>query len=146
MKPVIAIVGRPNVGKSTLFNRLTNSRAALVADEPGVTRDRQYGSGLFNDYSYLLIDTGGIDDGDMIAPAMAEIVSKQSLRAANEADAVIWVVDGRDGLTMIDEKLALNLRRICKRLYLAVNKTEGLDKSIVIMRVRQSWIYFYNFI
>lgn len=131
MKPVIAILGRPNVGKSTLFNRLTNSRAALVADEPGVTRDRQYGTGTFNDRSYIIIDTGGLDEGDMVDPAMATIVSKQSLQAAAEADAVIWMVDGRDGLTSIDEKLANQLRRKCKRLYLAVNKSEGMDESIV---------------
>lgn len=131
MKPVIAIVGRPNVGKSTLFNRLTNSHAALVADAPGVTRDRQYGTGTFNDHAYIIIDTGGLDDGDMVDSAMAEIVSKQSLQAAKEADAVVWVVDGRDGLTVTDEKIAIQLRRVCKRLYLAVNKSEGMDESII---------------
>lgn len=131
MKPVIAIIGRPNVGKSTLFNRLTNSRAALVADEPGVTRDRQYGIGIFDEQAYIIIDTGGLDDGDMVDPAMADIVSKQSLQAAKEADAVVWVVDGRDGLTTTDEKLVRQLRQVSRRLYLAVNKSEGMDASIV---------------
>lgn len=130
MKPVIAIIGRPNVGKSTLFNRLTGSRAALVADEPGVTRDRQYGHGTFNERTFILVDTGGLEDGSMADPVLAGIVSKQSLQAAREADAVIWVVDGRDGLTIADEKLAQQLRPVCKRLYLAVNKTEGVDAAM----------------
>lgn len=130
MKPVIAIIGRPNVGKSTLFNRLTGSRAALVADEPGVTRDRQYGHGTFNEHTFILIDTGGLEDGSLADPVLAGIVSKQSLQAAREADAVIWVVDGRDGLTIADEKLAQQLRPVCKRLYLAVNKTEGVDAAM----------------
>jgi GTPase len=131
MNPVIAVVGRPNVGKSTLFNQLTKSQAALIADQPGVTRDRQYGTGIFEDRRFILIDTGGLDEADGVAPEMAKIVSLQSIQAAREADAVIWLVDGRDGLTMMDEKLAEQLRKTCKRLYLAVNKTEGMDAAII---------------
>ena len=130
MNPVIAVVGRPNVGKSTLFNQLTKSRAALIADQPGVTRDRQYGIGTFEDRQYILIDTGGLDEGDSVSPGIAKIVSQQSLQAAREADAVIWLVDGREGLTIMDEKLASHLRPACKRLYLAVNKTEGIDAAV----------------
>jgi GTP-binding protein len=131
MKPIIAIVGRPNVGKSTLFNRLTNSRIALVADEPGVTRDRQYGNASFNDHSFILIDTGGLEKSDAETGAIADLITRQSLLAAGEADAVIWLVDGRDGLTVAEEKLARQLRVVSKRLFLAVNKTEGLDKAII---------------
>jgi GTP-binding protein len=131
MKPVIAIIGRPNVGKSTLFNRLTNSRTALVADEPGVTRDRQYGNARYNDYPFILIDTGGLEKSDAETGEIADLITQQSLYAAHEADAVIWLVDGRDGLTMPDENLARELRAQCKKLFLAVNKTEGLDEAII---------------
>jgi GTP-binding protein len=131
MKPVIAIVGRPNVGKSTLFNRLTNSRTALVADEPGVTRDRQYGNAWFNDHAYILVDTGGLEKSDTESGVIADLITRQSLLAAREADAVIWLVDGRDGLTAADENLAKRLRAESKKLFLAVNKTEGQDESIV---------------
>lgn len=130
MNPVIAVVGRPNVGKSTLFNQLTKSRAALIADQPGVTRDRQYGIGTFEDRQFILIDTGGLDESDSVSPGIAKIVSQQSLQAARDADAVIWLVDGREGLTIMDEKLASQLRTACKRLYLAVNKTEGIDAAV----------------
>ncbi len=131
MKPVIAIIGRPNVGKSTLFNRLTNSRNALVADMPGVTRDRKYGHASYQDFSFILVDTGGLEEYENISPDISRLVTKQSIQAASEADAVIWIVDGRDGLTMMDEKLAMMLRPVCKKLFLAVNKTEGLDESEV---------------
>jgi GTP-binding protein len=131
MKPIIAIVGRPNVGKSTLFNRLTNSRIALVADEPGVTRDRQYGNASFNDHTFILIDTGGLEKSDADTGAIADLITRQSLYAAREADAVIWLVDGRDGLTIADEKLARQLRVVCKHLVLTVNKTEGMDEAII---------------
>ena len=131
MKPVIAIIGRPNVGKSTLFNRLTNSRTALVADVPGVTRDRQYGNACYNDYSFILIDTGGLDKSDTETGEIADLITQQSMHAVHEADAVIWLVDGRDGLTIPDEKLARELRAQCKKLFLAVNKTEGLVEAII---------------
>ena len=131
MKPIIAIVGRPNVGKSTLFNRLTNSRIALVADEPGVTRDRQYGNACFNDHSFILIDTGGLEKSDAETGEIADLITRQSLHAAREADAVIWLMDGRDGLTIADEKLARQLRIVCRRLFLTVNKTEGMDEAVI---------------
>ena len=130
MNPVIAVVGRPNVGKSTLFNQLTKSQAALVADQPGVTRDRQYGIATFADRRFILVDTGGLDEHDRDSPRIAKIVSQQSMLAIREADAVIWLVDGREGLTIMDEKLAAHLRPACKRLYLAVNKTEGMDAAV----------------
>jgi len=130
MISVIAIVGRPNVGKSTLFNRLTRSRNALVADQPGVTRDRQYGIGQCGELSFILIDTGGLFETSPSA-SIESLITGQSLQAVREADAVIWLVDGRDGLTVADETLATQLRPLCKHLYLAVNKTEGLDADIV---------------
>ena len=103
MKPVIALVGRPNVGKSTLFNRLTRTRDALVADFPGLTRDRKYGDGRMGDYPYTVVDTGGIGENeDGIDAPMTD----QSLRAVGEADLVLFMVDGRAGLTAADEQIA----------------------------------------
>jgi GTP-binding protein len=129
LKPVIAIVGRPNVGKSTLFNRLTRSRDALVADEPGLTRDRHYGEGRVGERPYLLIDTGGFEPvaKDGIVYAMA----RQTQQAIAEADAVIFVLDGRAGLVPHDERLADTLRRSGSRVVLAVNKAEGMKHSLV---------------
>ena len=102
MNPVIALVGRPNVGKSTLFNRLTRTRDALVADFPGLTRDRKYGSGQLGDKTYTVIDTGGISgDEQGIDAAMAE----QSLTAIDEADIVLFMVDGRAGLMPADQAI-----------------------------------------
>ena len=103
MKPVIALVGRPNVGKSTLFNRLTRSRDALVANMPGLTRDRKYGKGEFNDDSFIVIDTGGItghEEGIDLETA------SQSLRAIHEATICLHLVDAKIGLTPDDEKIA----------------------------------------
>jgi len=130
MTPIIAIVGRPNVGKSTLFNRLTRGRGALVANRPGVTRDRQYGFARHDGRRIIVIDTGGLgreaaEDADLVP-----LIADQSLRAAADADAVIWLVDGRAGRTAGDEELADTLRRNCRRLYVVVNKTEGLDPGI----------------
>ena len=99
MIPVIALVGRPNVGKSTLFNRLTRTRAALVADRPGVTRDRRYGLGRHGDRQFVVVDTGGLPDIDPLDRHLATSVSGQSLHAVAEADAVVWVVDGRASMT-----------------------------------------------
>lgn len=122
--PVIALVGRPNVGKSTLFNVLTRSRDALVADEPGLTRDRQYGRGQLGERPYLVVDTGGLtDDRDGIDP----LVVRQALIALDEADAVLFLVDARGGLTAADESIAERLRRSGKRIHLVVNKTDGLE-------------------
>ena len=127
MIPVIALVGRPNVGKSTLFNRLTKTQDALVADFPGLTRDRQYGEALFNDRPFIVVDTGGIGVDDI---AVDSLMSKQSAIALNEADAVLFIVDGRSGLTGIDITISNNLRKLNKKIHLIVNKTEGLDDDI----------------
>jgi len=125
MSPVIALVGRPNVGKSTLFNRLTRSRDALVADFPGLTRDRKYGNGMLGDKAYTVIDTGGISgDEEGIDAAMAE----QSLVAIDEADIVLFLVDARAGLNVADEAIANHLRVNQKKTWLVVNKVDGLEE------------------
>ncbi|MBT7951681.1 MAG: ribosome biogenesis GTPase Der [Gammaproteobacteria bacterium] len=131
MSTIIAIVGRPNVGKSTLFNRITHSRNALVADRPGVTRDRQYGYGHHGDRTFVLIDTGGLEQQVNKEMNISARVSEQSMRAIEEADAVLWMVDGRSGLTTADEVLAEQLRPLSSNLFLVVNKTEGLDIAVV---------------
>ena len=132
MTPVIAIVGCPNVGKSTLFNRLTRSRSALVADEPGVTRDRQYGYADLQDSAILLIDTGGIagsvEDPVQITGAVAE----QTMQAIDEADAVLWLVDARAGLTAGDMELAATMRTLVKPVCLVVNKTDGIEPEAAL--------------
>ena len=127
MLPVIALIGRPNVGKSTLFNRLTRSRDALVADYPGLTRDRKYGFGKLGPVPYLVIDTGGVAGGEV---GIDEATVEQSRRALAEADAAIIMVDGRGGLTAADEHVAELARKHAKRTWLAVNKAEGLDAAI----------------
>jgi len=131
MKSVIAIVGRPNVGKSTLFNRLTHTRSALVADEPGVTRDRQYGFGHHNEHKFIVVDTGGLGSNDNNTDNIANLIAEQTLRAVKEANSIIWLVDGQEGLTPCDETLAKELRPHCDHIYLAVNKTEGQDENII---------------
>lgn len=127
MLPVIALVGRPNVGKSTLFNKLTRTQDALVADFPGLTRDRQYGDASFENKPFIVVDTGGVGVEDAAVDAL---MSKQSELALNEANAVFFLVDGRAGLTSIDHNIASTLRKINKPVYLIVNKTEGLDDQI----------------
>jgi len=127
MLPVIALIGRPNVGKSTLFNRLTRSRDALVADYPGLTRDRQYGFGKLGPVPYLAIDTGGVAGGEV---GIKELMVEQTERALREADVAIVMVDGRSGLTAADEHVAELARRHAKSSWLAVNKAEGLDSAI----------------
>ncbi|MGY8524169.1 ribosome biogenesis GTPase Der [Paracidovorax citrulli] len=129
MKPVIALVGRPNVGKSTLFNRLTRSRDALVADLPGLTRDRHYGEGRVGDRPYIVIDTGGFEPvaKDGIVAEMA----KQTRQAVVEADVVIFIVDGRLGLAPQDRVIADYLRKTGRRIMLAVNKAEGMKYTSV---------------
>lgn len=123
MKPVIALVGRPNVGKSTLFNKLTKTRDALVADFPGLTRDRQYGDGRVGGFEYLLIDTGGLSgEPETLDAAMAD----QTLQAVVEADLVVFLVDGREGSTSVDEDIADVLRRMAKPILLCVNKSDGI--------------------
>jgi GTP-binding protein len=128
MSPVIALLGRPNVGKSTLFNRLTRSRDALVADFPGVTRDRLLGAGRLGERPFWVIDTGGLLGED---PELAGKVSEQALAAADEADAVILVVDARAGLTADDHAIAATLRERGRRVWLAVNKAEHRDTELV---------------
>lgn len=128
MTTTIVIIGRANVGKSTLFNRLTGARTALVADQPGVTRDIHYGTGSFGERGFTFIDTGGMLEPDAVNEDISGFVSDQSLRAAAEADAAFWVVDGREGITATDEILAHRLRRECRHLYLLVNKCDGLDE------------------
>ncbi|MBT8102069.1 MAG: ribosome biogenesis GTPase Der [Gammaproteobacteria bacterium] len=127
MLPVIALIGRPNVGKSTLFNRLTRSRDALVADYPGLTRDRQYGFGKLGAIPYLVIDTGGVAGGEV---GIAEAMVEQTVRALKEADAAIIMVDGRSGLTAADEHVAELARKHARKTWLAVNKAEGLDAAV----------------
>lgn len=128
MIPVIALVGRPNVGKSTLFNRLTRTQDALVADFPGLTRDRQYGDVRFNNKAFIVVDTGGVGVEDL---AIDALMSKQSQFALDEADIIFFLVDGRAGLSSVDQEIASRLRKLNKPLYLIVNKTEGLDDEIV---------------
>lgn len=127
MLPVLALVGRPNVGKSTLFNYLTRSRDALVADYPGLTRDRQYGFGQRGERPYIVVDTGGITgESDIIDDQIRNQVNK----AIEEADAVLFMVDGVDGVRTYDESMADDMRRLRKKVYLVVNKTEGLNKAV----------------
>jgi len=129
MLPVVALVGRPNVGKSTLFNRLTRSRDALVADYPGLTRDRQYGQAYVEEHPFIVIDTGGIvGDETGIDALMAE----QSLMAIDEADAVLFMVDARAGLTSADEGIADYLRKQNKTVFLVANKVDGIDADSAI--------------
>ena len=129
MKPVIALVGRPNVGKSTLFNCLTRSRDALVADQPGLTRDRKYGEGRVGDYPYLVVDTGGLS-GEK--EDIDELMAGQVWLAVEEADVVLFLVDARDGLVAGDQEIAKRLRAVGKKVYLVVNKIDGSDLQIVI--------------
>lgn len=130
MLPTIAIVGRPNVGKSTLFNALTQTRDALVADQPGLTRDRKFGRGRVGGSDYWLIDTGGLgEEGD----AILEHITEQVLLAIQEADCVLFLVDGQVGLTAADENIAQNLRKSNTTIYLVINKTESMQSGLVSM-------------
>jgi len=127
MKPVIALVGRPNVGKSTLFNRLTKSRDAIVADFAGLTRDRHYGDGRLGDREFIVIDTGGFEPDS--TTGIVKEMAKQTRQAVAEADAVVFVVDVRLGLSAQDSDIARYLRQANKRIFLAVNKAEGMSES-----------------
>ena len=127
--PVLALVGRPNVGKSTLFNRLTRSRAALVADVPGLTRDRQYGRGRLGETPYIVIDSGGFEP--VAKSGIAAEMARQTRQAVVEADVVVLVVDGREGMSPRDQEIAAELRRTARRVVLAVNKTEGMPREQV---------------
>ncbi|MGD8742029.1 MAG: ribosome biogenesis GTPase Der [Granulosicoccaceae bacterium] len=129
MKPVIALVGRPNVGKSTLFNRLTRTRDAIVADQPGMTRDRKYGHAKIDEREVIVIDTGGLSgEREGIDVHMAG----QTLLAIEEADLILFLVDARDGLTTADETIAAQLRQLGKPLVLVLNKIDGINADMAI--------------
>jgi GTP-binding protein len=129
MLPVIALVGRPNVGKSTLFNALTGTRDALVADVPGVTRDRQYGFGTAGLHRFIVIDTGGLVESPR---GIEEPMARQTQRAIEEADRIVLVVDGRAGVVPSDEFVAGVIRRSGKRGVVAVNKSEGREDALAV--------------
>ncbi|MCK9285694.1 MAG: ribosome biogenesis GTPase Der [Rhodocyclaceae bacterium] len=129
MKPTLVLVGRPNVGKSTLFNRLTRSRDALVADLPGLTRDRHYGHGRLGSKPYLVVDTGGFEPS--AKTGIVQEMARQAEAAIAEADVLLFIVDGRAGLTPQDQAIADRLRRSGRPLHLVVNKAEGMERSIV---------------
>ena len=127
MKPVIALVGRPNVGKSTLFNRLTKTRDAIVADYAGLTRDRHYGNGKLGPHEYIVIDTGGFEP-DATSGIYKEMAG-QTRQAVAEADVVIFVVDARAGINAQDHDIAKYLRKLGKPVVLTANKAEGLPEG-----------------
>lgn len=129
MLPVVALVGRPNVGKSTLFNRFTRTRDALVADLPGLTRDRQYGHATFGEQPFIIIDTGGITGGEV---GVDGLMAEQSMQAVREADITLFIVNAREGLTGIDESFAQQLRSENREIHLVVNKVDGLDQGTVL--------------
>lgn len=128
MKPVIALVGRPNVGKSTLFNRLTRTRDALVVDQPGMTRDRKYGDGKLGEIPYIVIDTGGLS-GEV--EGLDGLMAAQSWLAVEEANIILFMTDAHDGLTAMDEDIAKRLRNTGKDVILVVNKIDGLHEDVV---------------
>jgi len=129
MNPTLVIVGRPNVGKSTLFNRLTRSRDALVADLPGLTRDRHYGRGRLGDRNYLVVDTGGFEPA--AKGGILHEMARQAETAIAEADMLLFVVDGREGLTAQDRAIADRLRKTGRPILLVVNKGEGMNRPLV---------------
>jgi len=135
-KPLVAIIGRPNVGKSTLFNRLTGSRKSIVGDEPGITRDRIYGDVEWKSKKFELVDTGGIvPDDEAIIPAN---IFKQASFAIDSAQAIVWVVDARAGVTPLDEEISVFLRNIGKPVFIAANKSES-------RKVEEEAAEFYKF-
>src|SRR5947207_14661855 len=129
VKPTVGLVGRPNVGKSTLFNRLTRSRDALVADLPGLTRDRHYGQGRLGDKPFIVVDTGGFEP--IAKDGIMSEMARQAREAIAEADVVLFVTDGRAGLAPQDKRIAQQLREANAAVFLAVNKTEGMNESVV---------------
>jgi len=129
VNPTIVLVGRPNVGKSTLFNRLTKTRDALVADQPGLTRDRHYGIGRVGERDYLVVDTAGFDP--VAKEGIMHEMARQAEQAIAEADVLLFLVDGRAGLTPHDEQIAARLRRADRPVLVVVNKAEGMDRALV---------------
>ncbi|MCB5362941.1 ribosome biogenesis GTPase Der [Pusillimonas sp. CC-YST705] len=134
-KPVVALVGRANVGKSTLFNRLTRSRAALVANFPGLTRDRHYGEGRLGDRPYLVVDTGGFEP--VAKEGVVVEMARQTQQAIAEADVIIFLVDARAGISAQDHDIAALLRRIGRPVLLAVNKAEGMRHAASVMEFHE---------
>jgi GTP-binding protein len=126
MLPVLALVGRPNVGKSTLFNVLTRTRDALVADLPGLTRDRKYGYGRIGNKPFIVVDTGGLVAE---AEGVKELMARQTLRAMEDADRILFMVDAREGCTPSDMFVAQLLRKLGKTIVLVLNKAEGLESA-----------------
>jgi len=129
MKPTIVLVGRPNVGKSTLFNRLTRTRDALVADLPGLTRDRHYGKGRIEDKAFIVVDTGGFEP--VAKDGILSEMARQSREAIAEADVIFFLTDGRAGLSPQDKRIAQELREAHAKVFLVVNKTEGMREEVV---------------
>jgi len=127
MKPTIVIVGRPNVGKSTLFNRLTRTRDAIVVDAPGITRDRHYGDGRVGEKPYLVVDTGGLDPS--AEAGVFQQMARQTRQAVDESDAVLFVVDAREGVQPQDQMIASELRKAGRNIFLVVNKIDGLPQA-----------------
>jgi len=125
--PIVALVGRPNVGKSTLFNRITRSRKALVDPTPGVTRDRHYDRVVWEDHPFILVDTGGIDDNP--DDALVSHIREQALAAIDEADIILFLMDGRAGLTPADHAVVDILRRTDKPILHVVNKIDGPEQE-----------------
>ena len=130
MKPTVVLVGRPNVGKSTLFNRLTRTRDAIVHDMPGLTRDRHYGRGRLGDKAYIVVDTGGFEP--VAKDGILSEMARQAQEAIAEADVVVFVVDGRAGLAPQDKRIAALLRERGAPVWLAVNKTEGMQEDLAV--------------
>lgn len=129
MKPVIALIGRPNVGKSTLFNQITKSRQALVADLPGLTRDRQYGHAHYDNKSFIVVDTGGIGENEH---SIDNYMAEQSLTAIEEADIILFVMDAKAGLLASDEQIAAELRQLGKPIFLITNKVDGVHAEAAL--------------
>ncbi len=129
MLPTLVLVGRPNVGKSTLFNRLTRSRDALVADLPGLTRDRHYGRGRVGEKPFLVVDTGGLEP--VAKDGIMHEMAKQTRQAVDESDVVLFLVDGRQGVTPQDKIIATELRKTGRPVLLLVNKAEGMQRARV---------------
>lgn len=134
MLQVVAIVGRPNVGKSTLFNKLTRTRDALISDFPGTTRDRQYGTVHLDDRDFIIIDTGGITEE---TDDVGKLITQQALQAIDDADKVLFVIDGKSGITPEDNMIAEMLRRRGKPLFIAVNKSEGLEPAMAVSEAHE---------